>query len=268
MRTWLLTGSLLLGACSPPGSIVRGVPARYAQGMDSATQGCVRNPACYTAPQGEEAILPWLSRAGEVVRATTVAMQLLEDAEVQRIEQTLAECAGHANFVVNERRLGGRSPTREQCREVVGKDRKGHDITRAMTLGQEKHQEALTCVQRALGERFAENLQLEPHYQKDAKTGRWQRLDPKRVAQWLSEGLFSNLLTALVPDVVLHAKGNPLKVQAVYDFKFPCPASNEPTWRDYPEGHPYYPNNQGEMYQQALGVEHPTFVTPQLGVVR
>lgn len=34
---------------------------RYEQTVDSATSGCLRNPACYTTAQGEEAVIPWLS---------------------------------------------------------------------------------------------------------------------------------------------------------------------------------------------------------------
>jgi len=34
------------------------VSASYAQTMDSATSGCLRNPDCYNTRPGEEAVIP------------------------------------------------------------------------------------------------------------------------------------------------------------------------------------------------------------------
>ncbi|WNG46488.1 hypothetical protein F0U60_22000 [Archangium minus] len=68
------------------------------------------------------------------------------------------------------------------------------------------------------------------------------------------QGCADELVGTLVPDVVIHS-GNPLDVLAVYDFKFPCPTSDEPRWNDYPKGHPYHESNQGAMYHRALGVK-------------
>ena len=68
-------------------------------------------------------------------------------------------------------------------------------------------------------------------------------------------------------DVVLH-DGNPLNVEDVYDFKFPCVnTATAPPWRVYPDGHPYEKLSQGEMYEEALQVE-PARVVPRLGVIR
>jgi hypothetical protein len=197
-------------------------------------------------------------------------MRLLEAAEIARVDKALTECAQQANFEVNERRLGpGKSPTRKQCQEVVGQDAQGNDVTRAMALGTEKHEVALDCARKELRKLFPENVSLELRYKLDSQTGRWRPLDPQRVEAWLREGLFSLLLGTLVPDVVLHASGDPARVQAVYDFKFPCPADRYPSWREYPKGHPHHPAHQGDMYRKALGGEEsPGLVTPQLGVVR
>jgi hypothetical protein len=85
----------------------------------------------------------------------------------------------------------------------------------------------------------------------------------------LLDGLTSLLLGTLVPDIVLHASGNPHKVQRVYDYKFPClpGRKSDPDWRQYPKGHPHYPKDQGKMYREAFGEDSkPTLVTPQLGV--
>jgi hypothetical protein len=93
---------------------------------------------------------------------------------------------------------------------------------------------------------------VEPTYQQEPSTGQWRWLDPLRVEQWLRDGLTSNLWGSLVPDIVLHASGNPNQLQHIYDFKFPCPAKNRPQWRSYARGQPHYPKTQGEMYRDAL----------------
>ncbi|HYO73173.1 MAG TPA: hypothetical protein VEU33_44625 [Archangium sp.] len=254
-----------------PVSVVGHPPsARYAQSVDSATSGCWRNPGCYTALPGEEAVIPWLSRSVDAARTAVTVMRLLKDAELARVEAILVECAKTAHFQVNEREFGkGKIPTREQCNEVVRQER-GRDVTRAMELGNKKHEEALACVQRELGVSFPDNFTVQPHYKYDPQTGRWRMLDPKHVAQWIRDELFDLLLGTLAPDVVIHDSGNPDKVQRVYDYKFPCVSNRKhrPMWRDYPEGHPHHPKNQGEMYREALGGEDPALVTPQLGVHR
>jgi hypothetical protein len=97
-------------------------------------------------------------------------------------------------------------------------------------------------------------------------TGRWRLLDPRQVERWLRDGLFDQLLGTLVPDIVIHASGNPLQGQRVYDFKFPCRSTGEPSWRVYAEGHPHHPKDQGQMYKDALGAEKASLVTPQFGI--
>ncbi|HYO54937.1 hypothetical protein [Archangium sp.] len=101
-------------------------------------------------------------------------------------------------------------------------------------------------------------------YQKDPSTGLWRWLDPKQVKEWLQIGLKSQLWESLVPDLVLHASRNPNQVQRVYDFKFPCPPDNKPSWGRYAKGHPHFPKNQKEMYEDALlgGASKAKSVTP------
>ncbi|WP_164015625.1 hypothetical protein [Pyxidicoccus trucidator] len=97
--------SLLLVACGAPRANRHGGPRHYAQSMDSATSACLRTPACYTAT-GEDAILPWLSRAASAARTTAAVMRLLEEADLKRAEAILMECASEANGQVNEQRYG------------------------------------------------------------------------------------------------------------------------------------------------------------------
>ncbi|RKH95267.1 hypothetical protein [Corallococcus sp. AB038B] len=261
---WWLCCLLLWTACAGPE--VR-TPRSYSQAtMDSATAGCLRNPAC-AAQVGQDAILPWLARAA--VRAAEVAavMRLWEAAEVARVEHVLVECAKQANFDVNERLLGpGGRTSREICEAKVV-DANGREMTRAVQLGNAKHAAALECVQRELGATDAGRFSLAPRYLRDAKTGRTRWLDPEEVARWLAAGQFFLLTGTIAPDVVLHALGNPLNVQAVYDFKFPCPVGNFPRWDPYPDGHPFASKDQGEIYQQILKSEGaPQLMSPNFGV--
>ncbi|HEX8440258.1 hypothetical protein [Archangium sp.] len=243
-------------------------PGHYAQSADSATSGCLRNPACYTTPPGEEALIPWLSRSVDVVRTAVTVMKVLEGAEIARVEQILTECANAAHHHVNaeDEELKGRSPDKDECKKVVLREG-DTKVTRAMELGRRKHEVALECARKEFARLFPENVSVEPRYQKDPNTGRWQWLDPRQVAEWLRNGLTGKLWGSLVPDIVIHALGNPNKVQRVYDFKFPCPNENRPSWGTYARGQPHHPKDQGQMYKEALlgGELDPRFATP-LGI--
>ncbi|WP_244237682.1 hypothetical protein [Corallococcus llansteffanensis] len=177
--------------------------------------------------------------------------------------QMLAECANQASSEVNERRFGkGQRPTREQCQEVVERDSRDNPVTRAMKLGSEQHQVALACAREKLAAAFPEHFALEPHYLYDAATGQARFVPPEQVAEWLRDGLFHLLPGALVPDVVLHGTGDPRRVQAVFDFKFPCPSGNPLQWGR----HPHHGSSQGELYEKALGVKRARLVAPGYGV--
>ncbi|WP_147444644.1 hypothetical protein [Corallococcus sp. CA053C] len=242
----------------------RGAPERYDQTVDSATNACLRNPACYTQT-GDQAVLPWLSRAADAARTTAMVMEFLDEADVKRVEQLLLQCARDAERQVNEDELGeGNRPTAEQCNEVVRQE-KGKDVTRAMALGTKKHAVALDCVRSGLGASLLRNVVVQPRYKYDPAAGRWLMLDPKQVARWLEDMAFDLLLGTLAPDIVIHESGNPNKVQRVYDYKFPCLPSRKqsPGWRYSSRGKP----DQGERYEKALGGEtKPVLITPQLGL--
>jgi hypothetical protein len=241
-------------------------PVQYAQSTDSATAGCLRNPACYNTLPGEEALIPWVSRAVDAANAVTTMSVMLEGAEIKVVEQVLTECAQKANEQVNkeDEELQGREPTSEQCKKVVRMEG-GREVTRAMELGARKHEVALECARQAFAERFTQNVKVEPTYQKDSSTGLWRWVDPKQVEEWLQLGLKSMLWGALVPDIVVHVLGDANQVHRVYDLKFPCPAENRPSWRRSTRGQPHHPNDQGKMYERALlgGKIEPSFVTPK-----
>lgn len=146
-------------------------------------------------------------------------------------------------------------------------DARGNKITWAMHLGREKHRVALECVERELGD-LANNISLQPQYRYDRAARKLELLDPRQVEAWLREGLWDMLIGTFVPDVVVHASGDPLRIQDVFDFKFPCPASNAPEWYPYPPKHPYRESSQGDMYKEAFKVEEPALVAPGYGIKR
>jgi hypothetical protein len=239
-------------------------PLYHAQSLDSATNACLRNPAACYAPPGEEAILPWLARALNALRTVAATLRLLDGAQVQRVEQVLLQCTKEAHLSVNDKELGTH-PTEAQCKEVIR--REGNtDITRAMDLGAKKHARALECARKQLEVLFPDNVSIEPLYQKDLPTGHWRWVDPRQVAQWLSNELFHLLRGSLVPDVVIHAAGDPNKVQRVYDLKFPCPAEKFGSWNSYRWGHPHHPRDQKQLYAELGGQEQPVIIHPVYGV--
>jgi hypothetical protein len=241
-------------------------PDHYAQSMDTATNGCLRNPACSTTMPGEEAVIPWLSRSVDAVRTAVTVMKVLEAAQLARVEQVLTDCANAAHHQVNEEdeELKGRSPDRDECKKVVRQEG-ATDVTRAMELGRKKHAVALACAEREFAKLFPENVSVEPTYQKDPSTGRWRWLEPRQVAEWLRNGLTGKLWGSLVPDIVIHASGNPNAVQRVYDFKFPCPNDNPASWGQYAKGKPHHPKSQDDMYKELGGQKGPALATP-LGI--
>ena len=268
-----LSALVLLAGCATNVSTTRsGVSStgtsHYALASDTATAGCLRNPACYTPPPGEEAIIPWLSNAASATRSATTMALLLTDAQIKLIEKTLTDCAHAANQQVNQEdeTLKGQEPDREECRKVVR--REGNtDMTRAMELGTQKHDKALECARKAFEGDLAKYVRVEPTYQKDLNTGLWRWIDPQQVKEWLQLGLTAQFWGALVPDIVIHASGNPNQVQRIYDFKFPCPPTNEPRWGQYSPDQPHHPNTQGKMYEALGGGERPAFSTPR-GIYR
>jgi hypothetical protein len=217
--------------------------------MNSAVDGCLRNPACVASSPGEEAVLPWVSRAVEAARAARTFVTLkefLEEAELRRIETVLVECAKEADSQVNEREYGpGKYPDDAECNRVVGYDKNGK-VTRAMELGTMKHEVAFACVRRTLLKEFPDNISVEPRYGKNPSTGAYE---PTLI--W--DG-------SLKPDIVLHFARNPSKVQCVYDLKFPCTAARKSSPLDSKV------RDQLSDYDELGGNCPSAIVTPQLGI--
>jgi hypothetical protein len=266
LRQAVLALSVLLMGCGSAG---------YA--VDSATSACRQNPAYCAQVAGEETVVPTLRVAAEetVVPAIRGAAEVasvgatlrvvLNIATKSRIEQSLMECTDWAHEQVNSRYFGADGPSRQQCKEELPQlDPCGRKVTRAMQLGTEKHELALQCAAQKLGALIPGRFSLEQRYRYDRQSRRTELVSPEESRALRQHGCWDELQGTLVPDVVIHT-GNPLLVQAVYDFKFPCPIKNEPTWREYEGEHPYRGSSQGRMYSEALQAES-ALVAPRWGI--
>jgi hypothetical protein len=160
---------------------------------------------------------------------------------------------------------GGR-PTADECRQWV-QDATGRRVTWAMKLGIEMHEVALRCAAEKLGKLRPGGFSIEPRYRYDMQTRQKRLVSPEEERALEQSGNGGELLGSLKPDVVLHA-GDPLMVQVIYDFKFPCvDIGRMPDWQDYPPGHPYQGRSQGKMYEEVFSPD--VFrVAPHLGISR
>lgn len=214
---------------------------------------------------GKETTVP--GGALTTLASIVATLRVLQPEMKSRIETALKECAEQARTEVLLRSFGGRSPTPADCGAVVATDSNGEPITRAMQLGEEMHRSALQCTQEKLSKLRPGGFSLEPRYRYDRVRRTITYVSPAEERALKSQGRWNELRGTIVPDIVLH-DGNPLHVQDIYDFKFPCsPSRYSLGWRTYPEGHPYAGLSQEEIYGDALGTP-PARVTPWLGVIR
>lgn len=251
----LVVVGLFLGACASTG---RGaVPRSYAQTADSPSNACKHNPLYCAVATGREPAATGASLAG--------VLKLFEGAHKERVEQVLKDCVEQANAELNLRYFGG-NPTRQQCAEQVGVDSKGQPVTRAMTLGTEKHQVAFRCIQERLSRAWPDGFSLEPRYRYDLKANRTTLVSEEEARMLLRQNRSGELRNTIRPDVVIHS-GDPLRALAVYDLKFQCPGSNEPQWRKYKEAdHPFDGFSQRDIYAKALA-KLVAMVAPYWGII-
>jgi hypothetical protein len=267
LRQVVLTlSALLIAACGS---------AAYT--VDSATSACRQNPAYCAHVAGEETIVPTLRGAtqetvvstvkgGVEVASVAATLKVLNTQTKSSIEEALVKCVEWANDEVNNKRFGGNRPTAAQCQEVLGNDPCGNTVTRAMLLGKQKHRLALQCAELELSKLVPERFSLEQRYRDNPQTGQKQLVSGKEAQALLEQGCGKELKGTIVPDVVIHS-GNPLEVLAVYDLKFPCPSSNEPSWNEYEEGPPHHGSNQRRIYLKILQVI-PKLVAPLWKIVQ
>ncbi|WP_152622710.1 hypothetical protein [Archangium violaceum] len=196
-------------------------------------------------------------------------LQVLTETAQENIEEELEDCADLARSEVLTRyptQFKGQSPSDAECMQWT-EDNNGRRVTWAMRLGTEMHAVAIECATSVLNRLRQGGFSLDPCYRYNIKTGKTTFVSCEEVKDLLGRGCGDELIGTFRPDVVLHS-GNPLDVQAVYDFKFPCvhDGKTTPRWRDYPETSPHHGCNQGELYEKALKVE-PVPIFPRWGIV-
>jgi hypothetical protein len=224
--------------------------------VDSATASCRHSPSACLAAVGKE-----------VASVGAVAKVVLEETAQHAIEEKLKECADLARSEVllrYPRQFKGPTPNASECKQETT-DRRGQQVTWAMRLGTEMHEVARQCTEDALNDLRPGGFSLEQRYRYDGATKQWKLVstDQERLLEQTGNG--GELMGTLKPDVVIHP-GDPLIVQAIYDFKFPCANTDKPPeWRAYPKGHPYEDMNQGDLYEEALG-QPPRMVVPRIGI--
>jgi len=260
---------LLLAGCATSGGPMRGGSLR----LDTATAGCgAGNAAACVAQYGKE-----VASVAAVANAVKGAMETpkppaLDWLTRQSIEEKLVKCADTARSEVLLKHAahfpnGGR-PTAAECKQL-SPDPKFKDKTWAQQLGIEMHEVARKCAEAALKNLVPGRFSLEQRYRYDKNTKQKKPVSAEEEKALVESGNAGELKGSLVPDVVIHT-GDLLAVQAVYDFKFRCVnEASRPDWGEYDRGHPYHGKSQGEMYEQAFGIESaPAMISPRIGVSR
>ncbi|RKH65834.1 hypothetical protein D7X96_22905 [Corallococcus interemptor] len=217
--------------------------------VDSETAGKARY-AAYVAEQASTR-----AAASTLVRAAPVLMGMMQqEHDADELEKGLAACAAQAEQVGNARYFHDRPPTRQECAEVVEKDRCGNPVTRAMFLGRQKHVLALQCAEQVLKKLWPAPFSIEQRYRYYPNARMVESISKEKEARLITDGCTEELRGTIKPDIVLHeSRTQLLKAVLTLDFKFPCPDSNLPKWALYGPGSPYVGKNQGEVYEAALG---------------
>jgi hypothetical protein len=207
--------------------------------------------------------------ASPLVRAIppTVLAMMQQDHDADELEKQLAACAVQAEQVGNARYFQDRPPTRQECAEVVEKDRCGNPVTRAMFLGRQKHVLALACAEQVLKKLWPAPFSIEQRY-RYYPNARMVESISKEEARLLADGCTEDLRGTIKPDIVLHEdRTQLLKSVLTLDFKFPCPDTNRPQWTEYGSGSPYADQFQWTIYEKALGGQA-LLISPRTGVTK
>ncbi|EPX64901.1 hypothetical protein D187_000324 [Cystobacter fuscus DSM 2262] len=182
------------------------------------------------------------------------------------LDRVMEECVDLADRIIDSRRPKGEILDSVRCNEEVGRDANGKRVTRAMQLGNEKHQEASSCVEEKLSRLIEGQFSIEQRYQYNPSTKKLRRVSTEEEQRLIRQGRKHELRGTLKPDVVIHS-GDPTQARLVYDFKFPCGDDKPPTWRIYEQG-PYRDKTQGRIYENAFGVQPGRVAPGRKGVIR
>jgi rRNA maturation protein Nop10 len=176
-----------------------------------------------------------------------------DEDKARELQERLVECARQAEQQVNFPLFGNRPPTRQECGEELEVDGCAEPITRAMLLGRQKHTLALACAREVLSQLWPAPFSIEQRYRFYRHARVLESISRQREQQIIKEGCTEELWDSIKPDIVLHSDYNLLQAVLTLDFKFPCPPSNPPQWKQYDRTSAYTGLNQGQLYEQALG---------------
>jgi hypothetical protein len=237
--------------------------------LDTETVGKVRHAAAITegaSPLASTATRAMASTLGQYVPALLALLE--NDNAVGELEERLVECARLAERQVNSQFFGNRSPTRQECGEEVFVDGCNAPITRAMHLGKLKHDVALPCAQEVLAQLWPAPFSIEQRYRYYPNAKFLETVSREEEARLIAQGCTHELWRTIKPDIVLHADRSSLRRSVLtLDFKFPCPDTNQPQWKQYGEDSAYADFDQGQIYKEALGGE-PVMISPRKGFSR
>jgi hypothetical protein len=265
----LLTIVALVTQTACTSTVRYGTPGRFSYDT-TVNATCRNNPAaCAPAPGEEPLIVNTLKEAGTAALSAGAVLKVLDAATQKAIDNALAKCANDARSDIllrHEGKFRSVFPAADECTQMTV-DEQGRKVRWAVRLGNEMHEEARKCAERVLGSLWPGAFSLEQRYRYDRQTGQKKLVSAEEERLLEETGNGGELAGTLKPDLVLHS-GDPLRAQAVYDFKFPCMDTNRPiTWSKYPERSPYAGSDQGEMYEELFG-QKPARIMPRLGVLR
>ncbi|NNB95399.1 hypothetical protein HI113_15985 [Corallococcus exiguus] len=258
---WVLV-AVGLGGCAGPR------PRTYAQqGMDSVSNTCRTQPALCTGP---ESVMP-VPRAAQVATMMAGAKLALDAEAKQAVESVLKKCADDARSEVMRRYHDGKDPTVEQCNELV-RNVRGETVSRAIWLGDQMHAVALACAREGLEALIPGRFSLEPTYRLEQRTGTFTPLSNEEVELLKQPRFLYELKGTLSPDVVIHT-GDPIRVRAIYDFKFFCSntaTTRAPGWRPLSKNPSPTEPTQKNTYMDAfnLGPGQVLRVIPRWGILQ
>jgi hypothetical protein len=260
----VLIATVLLTACAVS-------PRRSSHGefryTDTETAGRLRHAAAAGEAASSSAPATSGALASQLARFVPGLLAVLEsDNAVGELEEQLVECARKAERDVNSSLFSRRSPSRQDCSEVVAVDPCGNPITRAMQLGQQKHLLALQCAQEVLQQLWPAPFSIEQRYRYYPHAQVLETVSREEEQRLIAQNCTGELWRTIKPDIVLHSDRNLLRSVLTLDFKFPCPETNTPRWTRYGRTSAYDGYTQDQIYTQALGGET-MIVSPQAGII-
>lgn len=263
LTCWCLASVLLTACASSPRRSTR----RQLR-LDTETASQLKHAATASGSTSGLAVSTIRAVASNLARIAPPLIPLLGGEEqVSQLEELLVECARQAERQVNSEQFGDRSPTRQERGEEVVVDGCVEPLTRAMLLGQQKHVLALECARDVLKELWPAQFSIEQRYRYYPNANFLELVTAREEAHLIAQGCTRELWRTIKPDILLHADNDWRRAAITLEYKFPCPDTNEPQWREYDGDSAYAGSNQGQVYEKAFGGEA-LLISPRRGVTR